>query len=398
VSGTIRLKHLCVGRAEYGLNIPAEQYKEEGLRLIRTTDVTEAGDLTPPESGVYVSREDASSLALANGDVLLSRSGTLGRCLVYKSQRHGPCTFAGYLVRFRLRDGYDPRFIFYCSHSHFFRDQLALESIQSTIANFNAEKYANLPLPDWSSEASQRAISDFLDAETARIDALIEKKREIAALTAARYNAAIDALAQHEAPMTIRLKRVARIAYGLGQPPPLSDDGVPIIRATNIDRGRMKSDDLIRARLEDLPLERAPLLAEGEILVVRSGALTGDSAAITGEWIGSVPGYDLRVTPQAVEPRFLAHQLLGRFVQGQVDVIKSRAAQPHLNADELGDILIRHADLTTERSVADLLDSQRSSTQELQLALARQIDLLAEHRQALITAAVTGELDLSEAG
>ena len=29
--------------------------------------------------------------------------------------------------------------------------------------------------------------------------------------------------------------------------------------------------------------------------------------------------------------------------------------------------------------------------------LARQIDLLAEHRQALITAAVTGELDVAEA-
>jgi type I restriction enzyme, S subunit len=62
---------------------------------------------------------------------------------------------------------------------------------------------------------------------------------------------------------------------------------------------------LIFTSLDKLPLERAPLLQPGEILVVRSGAYTGDSALVTDEWAGSAPGYDLRVTPFGAEPRFL---------------------------------------------------------------------------------------------
>ena len=36
---------------------------------------------------------------------------------------------------------------------------------------------------------------------------------------------------------TTRLKHVARVGYGLGQPPALSQTGIPILRATNITRG-----------------------------------------------------------------------------------------------------------------------------------------------------------------
>ena|ERR1035437_5112120 len=84
-----------------------------------------------------------------------------------------------------------------------------------------------------------------------------------------------------------RLKYTARVDYGLGQPPALSETGIPILRATNVTRGKITSDGLIYAAKADLPLDRAPLLREGEILVVRSGAYTGDSALITNAWAGS---------------------------------------------------------------------------------------------------------------
>ena len=85
---------------------------------------------------------------------------------------------------------------------------------------------------------------------------------------------------------TTRLKHLARVGYGLSQPPALSHTGIPILRATNIMRGKFTADGLIFAAREALPLDRAPLLREGEILVVRSGAYTGDSAMVTGTWAG----------------------------------------------------------------------------------------------------------------
>jgi type I restriction enzyme S subunit len=176
--------------------------------------------------------------------------------------------------------------------------------------------------------------------------------------------------------MGIPLKRVAQIRYGLGQPPPLSDEGIPILRATNISRGKITENGLLRARKEDLPLERAPLLQEGEILVVRSGAYTGDSARITREWAGSAPGYDLRVTPQKIDSRYLAYALLGTSVQDQINLASSRAAQPHLNAEELGEVLLWIPSFKDQQRIADFLDAEIARIDQVRERRKRQILLL----------------------
>lgn len=183
----------------------------------------------------------------------------------------------------------------------------------------------------------------------------------------------------------IPLKRLAQIRYGLGQPPPLSDDGVPILRATNIARGKVIGKDLLRARTADLPLDRAPLLEEGEILVVRSGAYTGDSARITREWAGSAPGYDLRVTPLQIDSRYLAHALLSTPVQDQINLASSRAAQPHLNAEELGEVLLWVPSLEEQRRIADFLDVETSRIDRLTSLRCRQAALLASRRMTRLS-------------
>jgi len=180
----------------------------------------------------------------------------------------------------------------------------------------------------------------------------------------------------------MRLKDVARVGYGLGQPPKLSEAGIPILRATNIMRGKITSNGLIFAALGDLPLDRAPLLHEGEILVVRSGAYTGDSALITSFWAGSAPGYDLRVSPTSAHPAYIAYCLLSGAALDQVELAEARAAQPHLNAEDLSNVSILVPSLDEQRRIADFLDietaridslrarrlAQASSLNELELA------------------------------
>jgi type I restriction enzyme, S subunit len=184
-----------------------------------------------------------------------------------------------------------------------------------------------------------------------------------------------------------RLKQVAVIRYGLGEPPPSSPDGVPILRATNIERGRITGRDMIFARLEDLPLTRAPLLKAGEILVVRSGAYTGDSALITQEWAGCAPGYDLRVTPRSIESRFLAYQLLAPYSLDQIWLARTRAAQPHLNAEDLGDVLVWASTHEHESAIADYLDAETARIDHVAAAIERSLSLLAERRTSVLLSA-----------
>lgn len=187
---TVRLKHLCSRWGEYGLGVSAEDYASEGIRLVRTSDITDDGKLTPREEGVFVDPAIVEGLELRTGDVLISRSGTVGRSLVFDVEKHGSCTFAAYLVRFRLRENFDSRFVYYFTKSSPFEQQIALDATQATIANFNAQKLGNLELPDVSPE-DQTAIADFLDRETARIDALSSRLEYQLALLTERRQALI---------------------------------------------------------------------------------------------------------------------------------------------------------------------------------------------------------------
>ncbi len=179
------------------------------------------------------------------------------------------------------------------------------------------------------------------------------------------------------------LKRVAGISYGLGQPPELRSDGVPILRATNVHRGSIRAEGLIFAAKDDLPLDRAPLLQRGEILVVRSGAYTGDSALVTEPWEGCAPGYDLRVTPtQLVDSRFAAYTLLSSRALDEMRILSSRAAQPHLNAEELGEVTVDLPTVAEQRAIADYLDTETARIDALITKKRRLIELLLERRSA----------------
>lgn len=194
----------------------------------------------------------------------------------------------------------------------------------------------------------------------------------------------------------VPLKRVARIRYGLGQPPPTAEDGVPILRATNIKRGLISPTNLIRSRVEDLPLSRCPLLEEGEILVVRSGAYTGDSAIVTPEWAGSAPGYDLRVTSFGIAPRFLAYVLLSRPALDHIYDRRQRAAQPHINAEDLAVMPVPLPDPHTQRDIVEALDADVAQIRSLLAVKQELISKLLERRARTILAAATGELTEGE--
>jgi type I restriction enzyme S subunit len=189
---------------------------------------------------------------------------------------------------------------------------------------------------------------------------------------------------------TTRLKHVARVGYGLGEPPALSETGIPILRATNITRGKFTVGGLIFAAREDLPLDRAPLLLEGEILVVRSGAYTGDSAMVTSTWAGSAPGYDLRVSPVGAHPAYLAYCLLSNVALDQMDLARNRAAQPHLNAEDLGGVTLRVPPVDEQRRIVGYLDAETARIDALLAATGRQIDLLNCRRLAALKAMTTG--------
>ena len=197
----------------------------------------------------------------------------------------------------------------------------------------------------------------------------------------------------------VRLKFFSSRLYGLSQPPEYLTDGIPFVRATNVSRGKLVRQGLVFVSHHVLSESRAVALVSGDIIVVRSGAYTGDSALVTSEWVGAVAGFDivLRVTRYA-DPRFVAFSLLSPTVlDRQIRPLSARAAQSHLNAEELGDVELLLPSLAEQRAIADYLDQETARIDALIAAKERLLELRAEKRRALITGAVTRGLDSSVA-
>jgi restriction endonuclease S subunit len=159
---------------KYGAN-EASEFDDPTLpRYIRITDVDPDGRLRD-KTFKSIPEEVARPYLLREGDLLLARSGaTVGKSFYYEPS-WGRAAYAGYLIRARFNPTKTmPRFVTYFTNSHQYWQWLSFSFIQATIQNVSAEKYANLMIPVPPFE-EQRRIVAFLDRETARIDALIEK-------------------------------------------------------------------------------------------------------------------------------------------------------------------------------------------------------------------------------
>jgi type I restriction enzyme S subunit len=264
--------------------------------------------------------------------------------------------------------------------------------------------------------AEQRAIAAFLDRECGKIDALVAEQERLIALlkekrqavishavtkgldpTAPMKDSGVPWLGQVPAHREVkRLKRGARIVYGLGQPPEYQPEGTPFVRATNVKQGFLSTDSLTFVDPTHLPAHRITRLEVGDIVVVRSCAYTGDSAIVTVEWGGAISGFDMVVQVQPpASPAFVAAALLSRYVlEGQIRLLRLRAAQPHLNAEELGDIVLAVPPIDEQEAVAAIIGSQCGRLDTLITEAERAIALLKERRAALISAAVTGKIDV----
>ena len=161
----------------------------------------------------------------------------------------------------------DPRFIRYWLEH--LKPDLAALSRSNTQDNLNAEQVGNFPFPVMQL-AEQRAIADYLDAETARIDALITKKQQlIHLLEERRWTSFLEQVGEAGAPQVPLRRALTFLTDGPFGSAFSSDDyvesGLGVVRLGNIGFAEFRSDDLVH-----LPLDR---WAEFNRYTVRRGDL-----------------------------------------------------------------------------------------------------------------------------
>ncbi len=313
--------------------------------------------------------------------------------------RHEGIVSPAYFVC-RPTSEYDPRYLHYLLRSQPYLQELTRISKWMPPSQFDIgwEQLRLLPVlaPH---QVVQSAIADYLDRETARIDTLIAKKQRMMDLLDARRAALIEEIIRGlvERYGAIPLKHaVRRVEVGIVITPAAwySDEGILALRGLNVRPGELVLDDVVKISEEGHRLNQKSELHTGDVVVVRTGQ-TG-TAAIVPESLDGCNCIDLVIVrPSTIHlPKFLEFVLNSDWTQKHVEAYSVGTIQSHFNVGAMKEVPVPAAPLTEQRAAANDLTLATAALDQLRQKLAMQVDLLVQRRQALITAAVTGELEI----
>lgn len=409
-----RLKHLCSKSALYGANIAAEHYCREGVRFLRTTDITEDGNLEC--GGVFLPPELADGYLLEDDDLLISRSGTIGRSFLYDQTLHGPCSYAGYLVRFVPTEGILPKLAFLFTKTRAFENFLQVTAISSTIENVSGAKYANCPLPV-PPLPEQAAITQYLNevdrqvkqatqAAQKLIDLLTEQRQAIIRHAVTRglnpdaplKPSGVPWLGDIPKHWEVRRTKLAFRSIVGGSTPSSSNESywdgqIAWVTPADISKTDRIKDSQRRITQEGLDSCSAELLPPGT-LIVTSRAPVGNVALAEISLCTNQGCKSLAPDKDTTHPTFGLYMF--SILQEELQNLSNGTTFMELSSQELGDLPLPLPPLPEQTAIVEHLDR---ATADIDAAIAcaeREADLLDKYRTRLIADVVTGKADVRD--
>ncbi len=264
----------------------------------------------------------------------------------------------------------------------------------NTQDNLNAEQVGNLPYPSLPVN-QQRAIADFLDAETARIDALIAKKRKLIDLLDMRFDSWIRSVLRSLDSPVLPLKRRWRVIDCKHRTPEYIAEGYPVMSPGDAIAGRADLSRCTRfvseADFFDLT-ENGRRPKRGDIIYSRNASIGIACYLDTDDPV--TMGQDVcLITSRGQDQLFLSY-CLNIIGVDQLKQQKMGSTFSRVNVAQILELRVPCPTPEDQSRLSSKFDRARLQIDELQARLRKQADLLSEHRQALITAAVTGQLEV----
>ena len=324
----------------------------------------------------------------------------------------------------RAGEKIDPKYLFLATKSYQFR-RLGADLMTGTAGQkrvpdaFIRDYIVGLPsLPE------QHAIAAFLDRETTRIDALIEKKQRFIELLEEKRQAIITHAVTKgldpdvemkdsgvawigEVPVGWEISRLGLISESLQTGPFGSqlhssdyiEDGIPIINPSNIQDGTIVPDP--KCTIDDKTLKRLirHRLTAGDIVFARRGDM-GRCACITREaegWLCGTGSIRIRLNESA-HPKFVMAYLSTQGVKGHLLIESVGSTMDNLNTSILSRIPIVLPSPEEQKAIMEEVSIRVGQIDEMLSNISESVSKLREYRTALISAAVTGKIDVRDEG
>ncbi len=353
-------------------------------------------------------------------DILITMMGTSGKCeIVPENAETG--IIDSHLLRLRVKDTkIQSRFFrLLIDECHEIENQIKVSGKGSIMHGLNSSivKSLKLPLPPIDEQVT---ILKFLDHETKKIDRLIEKQQQLIKLLQEKRQAVIShavtkglnpnakmkdsgvewlgEIPEHWG--TSRLKYVTnQIIDGAHFTPTYVSEGVPFLRVTDL-----HNDAIDRNKLKYIPVDEHNELTKrckpekGDLLLSKNGTI-GITKIIDWEWEFSifVSLCLIKFKKSKLKAEIFSYIFQSTVIEEQLFHSSKKTSVTNLHLDKIKELYFIIPPIDEQKNIISFLDCETKKIDCLIKRCNKAINLSKERRTALISAAVTGKIDIREA-
>ncbi len=410
-------------------NVDKKAYEnDEPIRLCNYTDVYYNDKITSGMSFMEATatQEQIDRFSLRSGDVIITKDSESADDIAIAAfvPDDLPGIVCGYhLSMVRARAANSGAFLKRYFDSPFAKANFAVRANGLTRVGLGQYAVDNVPVPCPPID-EQLVIAAFLDRETARIDALIEEQERLIALlkekrqafisqavtkgldpTAPMKDSGVEWLGEVPAHWEVApLKRFLAILSGYAFPSQgfsTSENDQRLLRGINVAVGHTRWDDVVFwPRLEGDGFEAFQLQA-GDIVLGMDRPWIGDGLRIAQITDDDLPALLLQrvaaLRPkQKILQRFVVYLLTGEAFHHHCVPEMSGVSVPHISPGQIGEFVVNIPPLNEQYSIVEAMDTMFYRIGELISTTEATINILQERRSAVISAAVTGKIDVRD--
>ena len=397
-----RVKYLASLKGRIGWQgLTSDEYIEEGPYLITGIDFKNGG--IDWDNCVHISEKrwvEAPEIHIQNGDLLITKDGTVGKVAIVKGLEEKASLNSGVLL-VRTQPNFDKRFLFWVLQSEEFWTWFRLKNAgNSTIVHLYQGDFAEFSyaFPD---VQEQRAIADFLNSQCAKIDSII-----------ADIEKQIETLQKYKKSLITET-----VTKGLDRTAPMKDSGIEWIGEipeywktiplkylfSLYAGGDINEYDFSDEQTEKYkyPIYSNSLDNHGLFGYTSKYRFSGETFTVTGRGeVGkAVPRFDSYypiVRLLACIPKNDVNNEYYAYCVNSVDILGDQTAMAQLTTQKLGMIVVPLPSVDEQKRISDYLNNKCAITDDVINQKKKQLNVLQQHKKSLIYEYVTGKKRVAE--
>ncbi len=400
-----------------GFAFKSEQFSfDEGIQLVRGDNVTEGSLRWGNKERLWpLMGPEYENFLLEENDILIGMDGSkVGKNFTMIKKEDLPLLLVQRVARLRTDEELNPEFLYYCIGNKLFLYWITINKTDPMVPHITPKDITNYEIA-FPSLSEQILIAQFLDQKTYQIDKLIEQKEKLLKLLTEKRTAIITQAVTKGLDSTVEMKdsgvdllgeipkewEVKKIKYlsskvgdGLHGTPEYTDETeFHFINGNNLGNGVIQITPQTRTISEEQFLANEKGLTPQTILLSINGTI-GNIAFYQGEkvMLGKSAAYIIFF--EWIDIKFIRWFMESSTCKNYFDLELTGTTIKNLSLESIKNTPMTFPNKSIQKEIVNYLDIRVESLDNTKSFVEKSILKLKEYREALITSAVTGQIDI----